>query len=199
MFRRGRLGGERHRGPSRGRTREAAAKALALAAAVILLTAWLPAARASFDTGDKFKPGDTAPDFTLKDIDGREVQLSSFRGKKVVLLAFFALRCSTCFAESPHLEALHRKYDGEDMILLAVNTDGVDATVAREVMNEVGFNVTYTVLLDPEFAATDTYTNFLVPLTIVIDREGIIRFFHTGYEKGAEKQYEKALRKALGS
>ncbi len=179
--------------------RRAAGALPALLAALVLLAAWPAAARAGFDSDNKFQPGDAAPDFTLQDVSGREVTLSSFKGEKVVLLAFFALRCSTCLAESPHLEELHSKYGGKDVVVLAVNTDGVGGDLAARTMKDVGFNVTYTVLVDPEFAVTDTYTNFLVPLTIVIDRKGIIRFFHTGYEKGAEKQYEKALKKALGS
>ena len=38
-----------------------------------------------------------------------------------------------------------------------------------------------------------------VPLTIVIDRKGIIQYIHTGFEKGREKEYEEAVKKALGS
>lgn len=85
------------------------------------------------------------------------------------------------------------------MVLLAINADGVDAKIAVETMKDVGFDVTYPVLLDPDFQVTDTYTNFLVPLTIVIDKGGIIRYIHTGFEKGTEKEYEKAIKKALGS
>ena len=51
---------------------------------------------------------------------------------------------------------------------------------------------------DPEFVIADTYTNFLVPLTLVIDRAGVVRYIHTGFEPGAEKQYEAAVVKALG-
>ena len=52
--------------------------------------------------------------------------------------------------------------------------------------------------MDPDFTASDTYTNFVVPHTLVIDRKGIIRYVHTGFEPGTEKQYEAALVKALG-
>jgi hypothetical protein len=63
---------------------------------------------------------------------------------------------------------------------------------------EVGVTVSYPLLTDEEFLVTDAYTNFLVPLTIVIDKGGVVRYIHTGFEKGTEKQYEDAARKALG-
>jgi peroxiredoxin len=174
-----------------------------LAASVLLLFALVSvfsSVQASdFDFGkEKFKVGDKAPDFTLKDLNGQPVSLSSFAGQKVVMLAFFGLRCGTCLMEAPYLETLHKKYDGQ-IALLGINADGVEAEIAVETMKEVGFDITYPVLLDPEFQATDTYTNFVVPLTLVIDKGGIIRYIHTGFEKGTEKEYEKALRKALNS
>jgi hypothetical protein len=65
-------------------------------------------------------------------------------------------------------------------------------------MKEVGLSVDFTILLDTEFSITDTYTNFLVPLTLVIDKKGMIQFIHTGYQTGDEKAYEKAAVRALG-
>jgi peroxiredoxin len=46
---------------------------------------------------------------------------------------------------------------------------------------------------------TDVYTNFLVPLTLVIDKAGVVQYIHTGFEKGTEKHYEDAVKKALGN
>ena len=66
-------------------------------------------------------------------------------------------------------------------------------------MKEVGAAPAYPVLIDPDFAVSDTYTNFLVPHTLVIDRKGVGRYVHTGFEPGTEKQYEAALDRALGS
>jgi len=148
---------------------------------------------------DKFKVGDAAPDFAILDLSGKIVKLSSFAGEKVVLLNFWGLRCGACLEEMPYLEAIHKKYSGKDVVLLGVDTDGVDAQTVIDTMKEVGVVVSYVILTDPDFKATDTYTNFLVPLTIVIDRKGIIQYIHTGFEKGREKEYEEAVKKALGS
>jgi len=171
---------------------------LAALAAAALLALAAPARAASMADG-KFRPGDQAADFTLQDTAGNSVTLSQVLEQDVVLLAFFAMRCGTCLAEAPYLEQIHDKFDGKGMRLLAVNTDGVSAEVLAETLKSVGVTMSYTVLLDPEFAVSDAYTNFVVPLTLVIDRAGVVRYVHSGFETGVEKEYEKALRAAMGS
>ena len=180
---------------SRGR---AGAPASTIAALALALALAPPPALAGM--GDaKFKVGDRAPEFTLADMTGREVSLADYAGQEVVLLAFWAMRCGTCLSEIPYLEALHRKYDDKGLELLAVDTDGVDAEILGATLKDLGVSPTYTILLDPEFTVSDTYTNFIVPLTLVIDREGVIRYIHTGFEEGVEAEYEKAILEALGS
>ena len=115
-----------------------------------------------------------------------------------MLLAFWSLRCGACLQEIPFLEQLHTSYGGKGVAVISVVIDGVDAATTKSVMKEVGASPSYPVLVDPDFAVSDVYTNFVVPHTLVIDRGGIIRYVHTGFEPGAEKQYEAALLKALG-
>jgi len=146
----------------------------------------------------KFKPGDKAPEFVTKDLAGKEVKLSSYAGRKVVLLNFWGLRCGACLEEMPYLEAISKKYLDKGLVVLGVDTDGVDAATVVETLTEVNVSVSYPLLTDEEFSITDTYTNFLVPLTIVIDKQGVITYIHTGFEKGTEKHYEDAVKKALG-
>lgn len=148
--------------------------------------------------GEKFKVGDKATDFTTMDLDGNQVTLSSFQGKNVVLLNFWGLRCGACIEEMPHLNAILKNFGSKGLVALAVDTDGVDAAIVKSTMEEIGLVIDSTILLDQEFTVTDTYTNFLVPLTLVIDKEGIVQYIHTGYEKGVEAEYEKAVVKALG-
>ena len=174
-------------------------RGLAALAAVLALLATGAAARAAEEVPAKFRVGDTAPDFTLRDLDGREVRLSAFAGDKVVLLNFWSLRCGACLSEIPHLNRILKNYAGRKVAVISVLTDGVDAAASTTIMKEVGAAPAYPVLVDQEFAVSDAYTNFVVPFTLVIDRKGIVRFVHTGFEPGTEKQYETALDKALGS
>lgn len=148
---------------------------------------------------EKFKPGDAAPDFTLMSLANENITLSGFMGKKVVVLNFWGLRCSACIEEMPYLDAIHNRYRDKGLVVLGVDTDGVGIEDVVATLKEIRVAVGYPLLVDPEFAVTDAYTNFLVPLTIVIDKTGKIRYIHTGFEKGDEKKLESAVKKALGS
>jgi peroxiredoxin len=167
----------------------------ALAAALALSG---PAAAAGMDE-QKFKPGDTASDFTVKDTLGKDVRLSAFKGSQVVLLNFWGLRCGACLEEMPYLEDMYKRYKDKGVVVLGVDTDGVGAADVNATLADLEMTITYPLLLDPEFKVTDVYTNFLVPLTVVIDRKGIVTYIHTGFEKGTEKVYEEAVKKALAN
>ena len=180
-----------------GQTKAPRAIAAALAALALLVTLAPVAARAGLADG-KFKVGDRAPDFTLNDTRGRPVSLAATTTKGAVLLAFWAMRCGTCLSEIPYLEQIKAKYEGKGMTLLAVNTDGVDAPTVAATLKDLKLAPSYTILLDPDFVVSDTYTNFVVPLTLIIDRAGIVRYTHTGFEEGSEKEYEQALLAAIG-
>jgi peroxiredoxin len=183
-----------------GRPARRRLKTAALLAAVVMaaLGAAVPAGAESGFGEEKFKVGDKAADFTTVDLDGAQVTLSSYQGQKVVLLNFWGLRCGACIEEIPHLNVIHDKYKDKGLVVLGVDTDGVDAETVVSTMKEVGLNPVYTILLDVEFTITDTYTNFLVPLNLVIDKDGIVQYIHTGYAEGDEKDLDKAVAKALG-
>jgi len=174
---------------------------LCLGVVMVLAAAVCTPALAAGEMGqNKFKVGDVAPDFTVTDLAGKQVKLSAFTGQqKVVLLNFWGLRCGACLEEIPYLEEIHKKFAGKGLVVLGVDTDGVDSQTVIDTMKEMNVTVTYAILTDPDFKVTDTYTNFLVPLTIVIDRKGVIQYIHTGFEKGREKEYEDAVKKVLGS
>lgn len=174
---------------------------LCLGVVTLLVASMNAPALAAGEMGqNKFKVGDVAPDFTVTDLAGKQVKLSAFTGQqKVVLLNFWGLRCGACLEEIPYLEEINKKFAGKGLVVLGVDTDGVDSQTVIDTMREMNVTVTYAILTDPDFKVTDTYTNFLVPLTIVIDRKGVIQYIHTGFEKGREKEYEDAVKKVLGS
>jgi len=119
-----------------------------------------------------------APDFTAQDHTGRMVSLSDFRGK-VVVLRFWASWCSTCKAEQPSLEELAAEADPDDMVVLAIASDP-DWDKVRAKLPE-GSNTT--VLLDPPTGDSAVgpiaaaYGVEKVPETIVVDRDGIARYY----------------------
>lgn len=149
---------------------------LALAAHLAAAT---PAAAAL--EGSKLKKGQQAPDFTLKDLDGKSWKLSDFKGKKIVLLDFWATWCNICKREMPVLERVYKEYKGKGVEFLGIALDDVDKTKQiRKILDEKG--VTYPILIDQDQkVATEVYQLAgPIPFKVVIDTNGTIVYDHVG-------------------
>ena len=145
--------------------------------------------------------GRPAPGFSLVDLDGKAYALPELRGK-VVWINFWGLRCGPCIRELPVLQKLWEKYRSQEFVLLGVNADGVDAAFIRAQLENrpdlKAAGVTFPVLPDPEFKVVDAYRLMGAPLNVMIDKKGVIRFRHEGYEAGDEVRYEEVLTRLLG-
>lgn len=139
------------------------------------------------------QPQQAAPDFTLKRAEGGNLRLAEQRGQ-VVLINFWASWCGPCRIEMPHLNKLHDKYKAGGFMVLGVNIDDDPrhgaATAAR-------WGVKFPVLLDAEKTVTRTYDLGAMPSTVLVDRDGRIRFLHRGYRDGLELEYEKQIRELV--
>lgn len=117
---------------------------------------------------------DECPDFKIKMTDGREIQLSSLRGK-VVMLQFTASWCGVCRKEMPFIESdIWQKYkDNPDFILIAIDRDEPLETVLKFAETT---KITYPIGLDP---GADIFAKFAIrdagiTRNVLIDREGKI-------------------------
>jgi peroxiredoxin len=115
--------------------------------------------------------GNLAPDFTLKDLSGRPVQLSSLRGK-VVLLNFWATWCPPCQEEIPSMIRLNQAMQGKDFQMLAVSIDEGGKDAVEAFFKKGG--ATLPALLDTEGTTAKRYGTTGVPETFVIDSKGVI-------------------------
>jgi peroxiredoxin len=118
------------------------------------------------------KVGDVAPNFQLRDLDGRMVTLSQLRGK-IILLNFWATWCGPCRVEMPAMEQLYRTFPRKEFEILAVSTDPQGAVVTRPFQQEMGF--TFPILHDSEYRVGLTYGARTLPMTFMVDRQGVIR------------------------
>ncbi|MFZ2198105.1 MAG: TlpA disulfide reductase family protein [Thermodesulfovibrionales bacterium] len=111
-----------------------------------------------------------APDFALKDINGKTLSLSALKGK-VVLLNFFATWCPPCRAEMPALNKLQRALKPRGLEVIAVSTD-------RSINDIKDFleknRVDFPILFDAERNVAKQYRVFSMPTTFLINRNGII-------------------------
>ncbi|ALA57144.1 peroxiredoxin family protein [Nitrospira moscoviensis] len=118
------------------------------------------------------KVGDEAPNFQLRDLAGNLVSLSQLRGK-IVLLNFWATWCGPCRVEMPAMEQLYRAFPRKEFEILAVSTDPQGAAVTRPFQQKMGF--TFPILHDSEYRVGLAYGARTLPMTFMVDRQGVIR------------------------
>lgn len=114
-----------------------------------------------------------AEDFKLKDLNGKEVSLSSLKGKNI-MLNFFATWCPPCKAEMPDMEKLYKENKDSDLIILAVNL-GEDKATVQDFMKKNSY--TFPVVLDLDSTTAEKYNVSAIPTTYFIDKEGNIVSF----------------------
>ena len=137
--------------------------------------------------------GSPAPDFTLRSNAGKNLKLSEYRGQ-VVMINFWATWCAPCRQEMPLLNRIHEKYSKTGFRLLGVNVDD-KAGNAQAMAGKLG--VTFPVLFDAEKRVSRLYDVDGMPSTVLIDRNGKVRYIHRGYRAGYETQYEAQVRELL--
>jgi peroxiredoxin len=143
--------------------------------------------------GAAVTPSAGAPDFALPNLDGSNLRLQEQRGR-VVMINFWATWCGPCRVEMPHLSRLYEKYRGSGFTVLAVNIDE-DPHKAASLAKQLGMR--FPVLLDTEKKVSRLYDLSTMPSTILIDRDGRVRYITRGYRDGYEETYDKQIRELL--
>ena len=134
-----------------------------------------------------------APDFTLKSLEGGNLRLEEYRGQ-VVLINFWASWCGPCRQEMPILDRLHQRYEDTGFAVLGVNVEGKEKP-AQEIVDKT--NVTFPVLIDEGQAVSELYDLEAMPSTVVVDRNGVVRYVHRGYKPGDEAKYVEVVKKLI--
>ncbi len=134
-----------------------------------------------------------APDFTLKSNSGKNIKLSELRGQ-VVMINFWASWCGPCLQEMPLLEQLYKKYQPLGFTLLGVDVEE-DSSDAIKWLKKV--KVSFPILFDNENEVSERYHVSAMPTTVIVDRDGKIRYIHMGYTPGVEETYQQQVRALL--
>ncbi len=137
--------------------------------------------------------GQEAPDFALRNLDGENMRLSEYRGE-VVMINFWATWCGPCRQEMPLLDELYDRYERVGFQLLGVNIDD-DPRRAMEMAQELG--ISFPVLFDDRKEVSELYRVEAMPVTVILDREGVVRYTHYGYKPGYEEYYLDQVRTLL--
>lgn len=131
-----------------------------------------------------------AENFTLKSASGENIRLSEYRGQ-VVLINFWASWCGPCRQEMPHLDAIHKKYEPMGFTVFGINVEQ-DRKMADKILRDIP--VSFPILFDDSNLVSELYKVDAMPVTVLVDRNGDIRFMHRGYKPGYEDEYEKQVR-----
>jgi len=137
--------------------------------------------------------GQMAPDFALKSSTGENLRLSEYRGD-VVMINFWATWCGPCRQEMPLLDELFNRYQRVGFNLLGVNIDD-DSRRAMQMVKDLG--VSFPVLFDEAKEVSKLYQVEAMPVTVIVDREGTVRYVHQGYKPGYEEHYLTEIRALL--
>jgi thiol-disulfide isomerase/thioredoxin len=110
------------------------------------------------------------------------------------MVNFWATWCGPCRQEMPLLDQLYSRYQRVGFSLLGVNIDD-DSSKAMNMVSELG--VSFPVLFDARKDVSRLYKVDAMPVTVLIDREGMVRYVHHGYEPGIEEKYLDQIRSLL--
>lgn len=155
--------------------------------AMIFLLMAAVSANASVTVGKK------APDFTLPGANGKNIKLSEFRGK-AVLINFWATWCGPCRQEMPLLNKIHKDFSGKGFSMLGINIDNKPKN-AIKMMKKLGVN--FPVVFDKDKTVSESMGVEAMPFTLLVDQSGVVRYVHKGYVPGDEKKYRAEILKVL--
>jgi peroxiredoxin len=125
----------------------------------------------------KLKVGQPAPDFTLSDLDGKSVSLSSFREQKAVVLDFWATWCGPCRMALPDLQEITDKYRDRGLQVFAVD-QGESAEQVRFFFSRRQYSLS--VLIDRDNVVGGSYGIRALPTSVIVDKNGIVKSIFVG-------------------
>jgi peroxiredoxin len=128
-----------------------------------------------------------APEFTLPALSGETVSLADYRGKKTVVVSYWASWCGPCKVELPELREFYQRYHKADanFEILAISIDEQKADAEKYAAAE---KLPFPVLFDPQSKTADAYSVQGIPTLFVIDKSGKIVHAHAGLEQAMQIQ-----------
>ncbi|TYK65419.1 TlpA family protein disulfide reductase [Colwellia echini] len=144
-------------------------------------------------TANALEIGKPAPDFTLKSLTGENLKLTEQRGK-IIVLNFWASWCGPCRVEMPVLQDFYVKYQDLGVSVWGVNVEQ-ENQAGRDFLK--GLELTFPILFDSSNTISDVYDVEAMPTTVIVDRDGVVRYVYQGYKAGYEKKYAKAIKKLI--
>ena len=159
------------------------------ACTLVLSAAWAASSPAAAPT----MVGKDAPDFALKTLAGANLRLSEFRGQ-VVLVNFWARWAGDSRQEMPALNKINTIYERAGLVVLGVS---IDEDLRRAHDFAEAMKVSYPIMFDTGSDIGRDYLLEKMPMTILVDRSGVVRYSHVGFKSGDDRIYLEKIRELL--
>ncbi|MBC8183884.1 TlpA family protein disulfide reductase [candidate division KSB1 bacterium] len=139
---------------------------------------------------------ETAPDFRLPDLKGKQVSLKSLLGKGPVVIDFWATWCKPCIKYLPKLQKVYDKYKKDGLLVVGINEDGPRnrAKINPFIKSK---RINFPILIDANSQIMRRYRIMGLPATVIIAPGGKIFKVHKSYKPGDEKILEKEIKELL--
>jgi len=125
--------------------------------------------------GDTIDPGMKAPEFNLKDVEGKDHTLADFQENKFVVVMFIATQCPVSNAYNERMVKLYSDYASREVAFVGINSNKQEGvSEIKEHAAEHGFK--FTILKDPENVVADAYDAKVTPEVFVIGADGTVRY-----------------------
>ena len=148
---------------------------------------------ASFASSSALKK--PAPDFAGKTLNGETLKLSQYKGK-VVLLDFWASWCAPCKQEFPFLVQLHHQLKNKKFTVIGVNVD-TDLQKVDRFLSKQKAKPAFPIVFDSQGKIAELYQLQGMPTTILIDKNGVIRYRHTGFQEKDKAELIRRIKELL--
>lgn len=124
--------------------------------------------------------GKPLKDFSGVTVDGQNVSSTDMRGK-VLLIDLWSVNCGSCLDEMKALEGIYHDFRDLGLVVWAVNTEQHDGEEIRGGLQLKQMSISYTLLVDPELEITRIFTSWFIPVTVIVDRKGIVQYYKIGF------------------
>lgn len=145
--------------------------------------------KTQYQIAKQLDKGKAAPEFTLKNIEGKQVSLSDFRGK-VVFMDFWASWCPPCLKQVPHAKKLQEKLKGQPVVFLYISVDQ-NAKMWKRAVERKQIKGIHLNAPGVKNSVTNAYNVRAFPHYIIIDKEG--KIWHRNANRPSRKPYQQIM------